>query len=217
MFFISILGAFGFSEFTDKDTALFYTHVVFGVLAGLLLVWRIIWGFIGSKHVRWSKMFFSPTTIINYFREVISARGVYHAGHNPGGAPVIIVILVLATATVVTGAFITSAEFFEDMHETLPIILMVLVGVHVLGVIFATKMNKENYLLSMITGYKKASEAQGIKSSHFVAALIMLVLVLTPWIYFIKGFDRESSLFKAPGTQWTWQIGDAESKTEDRD
>ena len=71
-------------------------------------------------------------------------------------------------------------------------------------------MNKENYLLSMINGYKRAQPNEGIKSQHFLAALVMLFIVLGPWFYFIKGFNRNTGLFKAPGTEWTFQVGEPE-------
>jgi cytochrome b len=212
---ISVLGAFAFAELTEKETATFYIHVVFAVLAGLLIVWRIIWGFVGSKHIRWGELFFAPLTTVKYFKEVLSGSGSYHAGHNPGSANVILAMLVLIAASVGTGVFITQAEIFEELHESLPVVLMVFVGLHVLGVLLATKMNKENYLLGMITGYKRAKASDAIGSSHFFAAVIMLVLVLGPWFYFIKGFNRDTALFKAPGTQWTMQIGDAEARDEE--
>jgi cytochrome b len=211
LLFGALIGAFSLAEFSEKETANFYFHVVFGVLAGLLIFWRIIWGFVGSKHARWSELFVTPSSFIGYFKEVLSGRGSYHPGHNPGSAIVILAILFFIAATVLTGLLSNKVELFEEMHENLPVVLLVLVGLHVAGVLIATMMNKENYLLGMITGYRRALPAEGIKSSHTVMAGVMLILVLGPWIYFIMGFDRNSGLFKAPGTQWSLQIGEPEA------
>jgi cytochrome b len=207
---ISVVGAFCVAELADKETAAFLIHVVFGVLAGLLIIWRIIWGFVGSKHVKWNELFFAPASVLKYFNGVFSGKGSYHAGHNPGSSNVILAILLLVAATVFTGFMNSQAEAFEELHESLPIILMVFVGFHVLGVLLATKMNKENYLFGMITGYKRANVQEAIKCSYRGAAVIMLFFVFGSWAYFIKGFDRTTGLFKAPGTNWSFQVGDAE-------
>ncbi|MEY4616202.1 MAG: hypothetical protein RJB66_1162 [Pseudomonadota bacterium] len=208
----SVVLAFGIAQFIEKETPLFYMHVVFGVLAGLLIVWRIIWGLIGSKHARWSELFFSPTSIAKYFTEVFKGRGAYYAGHNPGGSIVVLLILAGVALSVISGILNAQSELFEEIHESLPILVMGLVVVHVTGVILAMKMHNENYVLSMITGYKKAKTTEAISTSSPFSALVMLVLVLGPWIYFIAGFNRESALFTAPGTQWSFQIGEAEAE-----
>lgn len=206
----SVVLAFGLAEFVEKETPLFYLHVVFGVLAGLLILWRVVWGLIGSDHARWSRLFFSPASTINYFKDVITGRGKYYAGHNPGGAITVLFIMVGVALSVLSGLLITQSEVFEELHEALPVMVMVLVAVHVVGVLLATKMHNEPYALAMITGKKRAQASEAIPHSSPFAAVIMLVLVLGAWFYFIAGFDRNNALFTAPGTQWSYQIGEAE-------
>jgi hypothetical protein len=123
-------------------------------------------------------------------------------------------MLGLVFLTVLSGIFITQAEVFEELHEVLPVMAMILAGVHVAGVLLATKMHGENYMLSMINGQKKGVAADAIPGARPVAAVLMLVLVFGGWSYFIKGFNRDSAVFTAPGTQWTYQIGEAEEKGE---
>ena len=212
----SVIFAFGIAQFVEKETSLFYMHVVFGVLAGLLILWRIIWGFIGSKHARWSDLFFSPTAIVKYFTDVLKGRGVYFAGHNPGGSIVVLLILAGVALSVVSGILNAQSELFEEIHESLPILVMGLVVVHVIGVMLAMKMHNENYVLGMITGYKKAKSNEAISTSSPLAALVMLVLVLGPCAYFIDGFNRDTALFTAPGTQWTFQIGEPEAREQEQ-
>ncbi len=213
----SVILALVLAEFAEKETPLFYLHVVFGVLAGLLIVWRIVWGLIGSHHAKWGQLFFTPTSVVNYFREVASGRGAYYAGHNPGSSLVIIGMLGFIALTVVTGIFNAQNELFEELHESLPFVVLALVGVHVTGVLLATNMHKENYALAMFTGYKKAEKSEAIVHGHPFAAIIMLVLVLGTWYYFIKGFDRNTALFSAPGTNFKFQIGEPEAGGEAED
>lgn len=204
----SVILAFGLAQFVEKETPLFFLHVVFGVLSGLLLLWRILWGFFGSKHSRWRSLWFSPKLIIQYFKNVISGKGEYFSGHNPGGSIVILALLSSIGITVITGILNPQAEIFENLHEFFPFVVLVLVVSHILGVLLASRMHNENYVLSMFTGMKTAKKNESISHSSKWAALIMVMLVFGTWAYFIKGFDRNNALFTAPGTNWTFQIGE---------
>lgn len=211
MFAGSVGGAFLIAKVAEKESPLFYLHVVFAVLAGLLILWRLYWGFFGSRHSRFSSFIFSIKETIGYFVNVLTGQSKYYAGHNPGGSIVVLKILGATTLTVLSGIFIAQSEIFEEMHEILAVVTMVLVGIHIAGVILATKMHKENYALAMVTGLKKTSTAEeGLTHSHRGAALLMLAIVLVPWALFIKGFDREKALFTFPGTTWTLQVGEPE-------
>lgn len=208
----SVLAAYGFAEFASKETPWFYLHVVFGVLAGLLILWRIIWGFVGSSHAKWRALLFSPKDILGYFSSIAQGKGVYHAGHNPGGALAIWGILGATALTVVSGFLIAQAEMFEELHEVFPNLLMILIIFHVAGVVFATIMNKENYAMSMVTGKKRAEPGEAIPSNSMGALVVMLLLIGGGWGYFIKGFDRQTAVFTAPGTQWSFQVGEPEDE-----
>ncbi len=211
---ISVILAFGFAQLTEKESPQFYLHVVFGVLAGILVIWRAIWGFIGSENVRWKNLLVRPSLVIDYVKQVASGHGVYHAGHNPAGAIAALGLLLLVVLTVATGLLSPQAELFEELHESLPFALIGLAVVHVIGVIVATRMNKENYLLGMFSGKKRATETEAIAHAHPLAASVMLVLVLGVWGYFIKGFDLQKALFTAPGSQWSFQVGEPEAESE---
>ncbi len=206
----SILSSFLIAEFAEKETPLFYLHVVFAILASLLLIWRLVWGFVGSQHSRWSEFLFSPKELINYFTSLLTGKGKYYSGHNPAGSYTTLAIMGIAAFTVLSGILITKSELFEELHESLPIVIMVLVGVHIAGVLLASVMHKESYLLSMINGTKTGDSNSAIKKHHYFPALLMIGFVGFGWGYFIKGFDRNSAIFTAPGTQWTYQVGEAE-------
>ncbi|MGM0449761.1 MAG: cytochrome b/b6 domain-containing protein, partial [Pseudomonadota bacterium] len=67
-----------------------WLHVWAGYLIVGLLVLRIIWGFIGSEHARFSSFVFSPGTILAYLRDNIRGRAEYYRGHNPAGGAMIL-------------------------------------------------------------------------------------------------------------------------------
>lgn len=211
---ISIFSAFAFAKITEKETPAFYIHVVFAVLTAALIVWRILWGFIGSRHARWNELLVLPKKSLDYFKQVGAGKTVYYAGHNPGSSLIIIIMLVLIVLTILSGVFVAQAEFLEEFHEVVPVVLMGFVLLHVAGVLKATKLSGENYILAMFTGRKKGEAKDAIANAHIFAALVMLVFVLGIWTYFIQGFDRNKAIFKAPGTQWSLQIGEPEADGE---
>ncbi len=210
LFVLAVMGAFLIAQITEKESPQFYFHVIFGVLAGLLIIWRFFWGFIGSKHIRWDQFFFKPAEIFNYFLDSLRGKGRYYVGHNPGGAFISFVLIILTVFIIITGMASATDEIFEELHENLPFLLMGLIGLHVIGVLIASQKHQVNYILAMFTGKKKAGGEDQIESSFFISTIIMLVLVFSAWFYFIAGFDREKAIFIAPGTQWKFQVGEPE-------
>ena len=61
-------------------------HEWAGYLAAALVVARIAWGFIGSRHARFSDFFPTPTRLVAHLRAMRSGAPEHHWGHNPLGA-----------------------------------------------------------------------------------------------------------------------------------
>jgi hypothetical protein len=68
-------------------------------------------------------------------------------------------------------------------------------------------MNKENYVGAMFTGKKRAKAEDAIPHSNVAAAFLMLALVFTGVAYFVRGFDLQTGVFRAPGTAFELVIG----------
>jgi len=65
-----------------------------------LLAFRIVWGFIGSRHARFADFIYSPGEIIGYLKGMLISRPKHYIGHNPAGG--LMVIAMLATLIVVS-------------------------------------------------------------------------------------------------------------------
>ena len=114
----SFLGAYLLSE---QDGARTF-HVMFGYTVAGLLVFRLLWGFVGSHYARFRSLAFGPATAIGYLKDLASGRARDYAGHNPAGSWAIHALLVLAAGTAVTGWLNYNAvggEAFEEVHEAL--------------------------------------------------------------------------------------------------
>lgn len=212
---IFIICAYACAKFPPP---LFYWHAVFGVGSGLLIVWRIVWGFVGSRHARFPALFFSFGEVRDYFLSVFSGKGRYYAGHNPGSTLVIWLMILLSSVSIGTG-IAAGNEAFEDLHKVAANLLVFVILAHVAGVLLASSMHQENYSWSMITGKKRADAAESITNARPLAAIVMLAFVLGGMVYVVAGLDFSSGLFRAPGTKFSFQIaeGEAEEHNENGD
>src|SRR5690606_3194614 len=71
-----------------------------------LLVFRVIWGFVGPRHARFSSFIKGPAKTLEYLRSVRGPGYVPAPGHNPLGAWSVVVLLAMVSAQAFTGLFL---------------------------------------------------------------------------------------------------------------
>lgn len=100
--------AFFTAYLTEDD--LMPVHVWAGYIVGGYLVMRIVWGFIGSKYVRFSHFVYSPARIVAYLKNLVARKPQHYIGHNPAGGAMVIALLLSLTVTTVTGMKLYAVE-----------------------------------------------------------------------------------------------------------
>ncbi|MGE3832868.1 MAG: cytochrome b/b6 domain-containing protein [Parvibaculaceae bacterium] len=138
-------------------------HIWAGYAAAVLIAFRLFWGFIGSRHARFSDFVRSPVALLHYLKDVVTRRDARYVGHNPAGGVMILALLLTVAAIATTGWMQTldafwGAEWLEELHETLANGLLVLIFLHIAGVILSSLHHSENLVLAMITGRKRAPD-----------------------------------------------------------
>jgi cytochrome b len=138
-----------------------------GYVAAALIAVRLVWGVIGTRHARFSAFVRHPRAVLGYLRDI--ARGVErrHVGHNPAGGAMIVALLLVVGAQVLTGWLSTTDMFFgsewlEELHEVMSKVILLLIGLHVLGVAVASWRHRENLPLAMLTGRKRPATGDDI-------------------------------------------------------
>jgi cytochrome b len=136
-------------------------HQPVGYALMVLVLLRIIWGFVGSRHARFADFVRSPAATFAYARDLLAGRAPHVRGHNPLAAAMILALLGMLIATGATGWMMTldanrSAEWLEELHEGLASVTLALVGLHVLAVVIMSAVHGENLVRAMITGWKRA-------------------------------------------------------------
>ncbi len=154
----SFLGAYLLAE-EDGSRNL---HVMFGYTVAGLLVFRLLWGFVGSTHARFRDFAYGPGAAAAYLRDLARGRAPDYDGHNPAGSWAIYALLALAATTALTGWLHYNGfggETFEEIHEVLANAWLVMVAVHVAGVVLASLAHRRNLVATMITGRREDSSA----------------------------------------------------------
>jgi cytochrome b len=139
-------------------------HQWLGYFASTLVVARIVWGFIGSKHARFADFFPTPSRLRAHLGALVAGRADHHAGHNPLGAMMMLALIALVLALGLTGYLqgtdmFWGEEWLQELHETLASTLIALAGLHALAAIVMSRVERTNLILAMITGIKKQRSA----------------------------------------------------------
>jgi cytochrome b len=137
-------------------------HQWLGYTALALAVLRIVWGFVGTPHARFTDFVRSPRATWAYLLAFLRRREHRFLGHNPLGGIMVLALLALAIGLGVTGYLMETRAFFgvewmEDLHETLSNLFLIAVPLHILGVVWGSVRHHENLVASMLTGRKRAA------------------------------------------------------------
>ncbi|WP_227421442.1 cytochrome b/b6 domain-containing protein [Pacificispira spongiicola] len=138
-------------------------HETAGYVAGGLIAVRLVWGLIGTRYARFWQFVRRPATVIGYLGDMLKGREARYIGHNPAGGAMVLALLACMAVLVATGWMGTldafwGVEWVEEVHETFANLLLALVGVHVLGVVWASLKHGESLVRAMVNGRKKAPE-----------------------------------------------------------
>lgn len=211
--------AFAIAKGLGDDSPLFAFHSLAGVILGSVVLLRIIWGFWGTRHSRWSQMHLNPTHLVSYFKSFITKDTKRYAGHNPAsswaGLGMIVMIIGLVTTGVMMGVGykkITS----EELHEFFAHGLLILALAHIFGLILHTLRFRDMIGLSMVDGRKSEIETrETISESSVKAAVVGSICVASFAIYVYSNYDSKRGSLNLFGT--TIQVSDGESWGEDEE
>jgi cytochrome b len=179
-------------------------HMRLGLLALALLLFRVVWGFIGGHWSRFAAFIYPASSVAAYLRGDSGPGGRFDVGHSPLGALSVFALLLVLMAQVATGLvaddeiattgplyrFVESAiaaratTWHKAVGQYLVITRVVL---HIAAVLFYLFKKQRNLIAPMWHGDKHLpagtpASTDGVKQRIIAAVLIGLALSLSWWI-----------------------------------
>lgn len=133
----------------------------YGVIG--LLLFRIVWGVVGTRHSRFRALGPKLRAAPAFLRHLSRGRTGRYRGLNPAGAAMLVALLLLLTISSVTGAMQVTVSFFgmwwvEDTHAWASDAVIILVVLHVIGVLMVSLIQRKNLIRAMVSGRKRVRE-----------------------------------------------------------
>lgn len=161
------LGKFG----PDKMTL----HFWFGYVVTGLLLFRLVWGFVGPKPARFASFLRGPGAIMGYVRGMFLREPSHWPGHSPLGALSVIAMLAALAAQVSSGLISDPDDYINigplasyvspamrsqavGWHETGANVILILVLLHVAVILFYRVWKREDLVGPMLTGDKTVQD-----------------------------------------------------------
>lgn len=193
-----------------EEEELLNLHSSLGYVVGILIIFRIIWGFTGPKYSRFSDFPIGITALKSFFTDMKKSKS-HSPGHNPAASFVMLGIILISLIIVVSGTLLLASEgqgFFafiqtgmsEDtlkgIHEIAVNVVIALVIFHLLGNLADFIFNKQaGTIQSIFTGYKNI-EGESIKLNTFQKILatvgIVSALAMFPYSQINQKIDVKS-------------------------
>lgn len=185
--------------------AYFTWHVVCGCTIIVLVSFRIVWGFIGTRYARFSSFVHGPRVVWAYLRGGGSAAVASMVGHNPLGALSVVLMLLLLLGQGLTGLFANDAiantgplygwvsgatsDLLTSIHHRIFLALVILIPLHIGMVLFYTFAKHARLIGPMLTGYKPAAQlppGEGIDSSRLLTAAIVVLVIAAALLVILR-------------------------------
>jgi cytochrome b len=198
LFHWTLAALIGFSWWTAEEEEL-ELHLYSGYAILTLVLFRLLWGLVGSSTARFRNFVKGPAAVLAYVRDM---RGWRAIGHTPLGALSVVALLGAVLAQVATGLFNSDndglyegplaplasedvSDLAHDLHELLLDVLLVLIVLHVAAVLFYRFVLGKKLVGAMISGHAAVDpDVQPMRPARGWLALLCLVvaLAITRWI-----------------------------------
>ena len=149
-------------------------HLYIGLFLFGLIIFRILWGFLGSQSARFKDFVKGQKEIRRYLKGHMSENE--QPGHNPVSALMSIALMALVSLQIISGMLASNLKarfsghlvqlipdsiipFAQKAHSVLFWILLGFSVVHIVGIVLHGLIKKQNLFTPMITGYKKIAGA----------------------------------------------------------
>ncbi len=188
---------------SNQDNGLIEYHLTLGYITLGLIIFRVLWGILGTTHSRFSQFIPSLAKLSLYIKNFYSSDTPSHPGHNPLGSLMVVFMLAVIFLQAVSGLFMnddifTSGPYYGTLDEKLEVIavfihhngfnvILATIAMHIFAVIFYTIFKKQSLVLPMVTGKKSSTDVTKKDSiSHSKIGLAILISIfVSVFVYWL--------------------------------
>lgn len=214
-----LVASFAGAWLTFDDNRYLYVHVFAGYTFFGLLIFRLLWGMVGSRYARFRAFAYDWPSVWAYLRALLTGKAARHIGHNPAGSWAIFSIIGLGFVVSLTGMFTLGGEEqhgplrgmlifpagtgVKEIHESAAWLLLALTALHVGGVIVESFLHRENLVLAMVSGYKLGRKGEAADSPYAIVSVMLILIVAGFGFFYFKGYltaapDKPFVPFRGP-------------------
>jgi cytochrome b len=174
-------------------------HVKSGYAILALVLFRIVWGFVGGEYARFGSFLAGPVRGIRFALGLLKKQTQHVVGHNPVGGWMVIVLLLLLALQASLGLISNDeiattgplARYVSDetsisamsWHRRIGDALLILVGIHIVAVLFHVFVKKEGLIRAMFSGKKElpeslAREANAARRASLPLGFVVLTIAI---------------------------------------
>lgn len=181
-------------------------HIMCGLTILALLLFRLLWGCIGSDTARFSHFVKSPVAALRHLMHLARREPDSEVGHNAAGGWMVVVMLAILTVQVGSGLCANDdiltegplarfvgkerSDWLTHIHHLNFTLIEIVVALHILAIITYRVVKGHNLLSPMITGKKRLPGAtRAPRMMHPVLALIafaLSVLVVAVFLWVVR-------------------------------
>lgn len=172
-----LVGAFALAWLTGEREAWRLVHASAGGAVVGVVLFRLFWGAIGTKHARFASFVRGPSAVLGYLKSLLAGRPAHAVGHNAAGGWAIVALLALGLMTGASGWLAyqdSGGEWLAALHEAMAAALLTLALLHVVGVMVGSLAHRENLVRAMLTGLKRGDPGAAIAGARPLAAVALL-------------------------------------------
>jgi cytochrome b len=191
-------------SFVSAEADWMRMHLVSGYIVLALLLFRLVWGFVGSETARFRQFLVSPVKGLRHLRTIRQPTPDTQIGHNEAGGWMVLIMLLLLGVQAVSGLFNTeeygkayaaagplvnyvgkqTASLAGAVHAINFNLLAAVIVLHILAIGAYARLKQHDLVRPMITGVKRlpAATRQPCLVGPRRAALVLAVAGAAVWV-----------------------------------
>ena len=181
-------------------------HLRAGYCVLALLLFRVVWGFVGSDTARFSHFVRGPRAVWHHLRGFFGSAPDVAVGHNPAGGWAVLAILLVLCVQVGTGLFadddISEAgpfaqyverptrRFLTGLHDQSFNVLLGRAALHVAAIVAYWVVRRHNLVWPMVTGVKRlpaALVAPRLRRPVVAGVIFVVAAWVAAWVASLDG------------------------------